>query len=90
MQLDDNPEGRQQFHWFSSTVTQVQEHTEEASSNMLRLFTGRQAFIHFNSIPHALHCKQTMESGLLRYCSKGLSVLVQAMRCLQRGAILGD
>jgi len=30
------------------------------------------------------------ESGLLQYCSEGLSVLVQAMRCLQRGAILVD
>lgn len=54
MQLDDNPEGRKQSHWFSSVFIQVHEHIEEkeAFSGIPGLLTGTQVFIHFNPILH--------------------------------------
>lgn len=53
MQLDDNPEGTEQSHWFSSVFIQVHEYTEEkAFSGIPGLLTGTEVFIHFNPILH--------------------------------------
>lgn len=62
-QLDDNPEGRKQQHWFFSLFTQMQElkKQKETFSDILRLLTDSQVFINFNSIPHIVHGKQMME-----------------------------